>query len=228
MTPIAGNIREIRERVARAAEAAGRSPSAVRIIAVTKTKPASMIAEAFAAGLTDVGENYVQEAAGKRAALQVPLTWHMIGHLQRNKARRAVELFDVIQSVDSIELAAALQRHAANAGRTLPVLLEVNLGGEDTKSGIAPDGADRLLERLAAMDALSVRGLMTIPPPEPGEARAVFRGLRVLLDRLRCNAPPNASLEELSMGMTDDFEVAIAEGATMVRIGRAIFGERSQ
>lgn len=226
MTGVADNVQRIRDRVAAAALGCGRRPEAVRIIAVGKTKPAEMIRAVHAAGLSDIGENYVQEAAAKRGVIDLPFTWHMIGHLQRNKAKRAVELFDVVQSVDSLALAQALNRHAAELGKHLAILLEVNLGGETSKSGMNGDEVQALLEPLAQLQHLSLRGLMTIPPADPQAARRAFRQLRELRERLSAGAPANLSLHELSMGMSDDFEIAIAEGATMVRIGTAIFGER--
>jgi pyridoxal phosphate enzyme (YggS family) len=218
MIDVAANLAAVRARIARAAARAGRDPAAVRLIAVTKTKPAALVQAALAAGVTDIGENYVQEAIDKRAAAGAAACWHLIGHLQRNKAARAVETFDCIQTIDSPALAAAVARHAASAGRTMRVLVEVKLGGEASKRGVAPDDLPALLAALRGLP-LAVEGLMTVPPAgEPEAARPHFRALRELGER--------AGLRELSMGMTDDFEVAIEEGATMVRIGRAIFGAR--
>lgn len=217
MIDVAANLATVRARIARAATRAGRDPAAVRLIAVTKTKPAALVRAALEAGVTDIGENYVQEAIDKRAAVGAGC-WHLIGHLQRNKAARAVETFDCIQTIDSPALAATVARHAAAAGRTMRVLVEVKLGGEASKSGVAPDDLPALLAALR-VPQLAVEGLMTVPPAgEPETARPHFRALRELSER--------AGLRELSMGMTDDFEVAIEEGATMVRIGRAIFGAR--
>lgn len=219
MSDIAANVHAVRERIARAAARAHRDPASVRLIAVSKTKPADAVRAAMAAGVTDIGENYVQEAEAKRAAVGGGASWHLIGHLQRNKAARAAALFDCIQTVDSGALGAALSRHAAALGRTLRVLIEVRLGGEATKSGIEPEALPALLEALR-LPGLAVAGLMTVPPPgEPEAMRAHFRTLRELRDR--------AGLAELSMGMSDDFEVAVEEGATMVRVGRAIFGARA-
>ncbi len=229
MIDVAANWDRVRERAAAAARRAGRDPSAVRIVAVSKTKPVALIAAAVAAGVTDLGENYVQEAATKIPAISAPVTWHFIGHLQRNKASRAVELFDVIQTLDSAALAEALQRQAERRGRTVRVLIEVNLGGEASKTGVAPAAAEALLAAVGHHRALRVDGLMAIPPPAPSAtaARPYFRALRELRERLLPAAPTNAPLRDLSMGMSDDFEAAIEEGATMVRIGRAIFGERT-
>jgi pyridoxal phosphate enzyme (YggS family) len=230
MTDVAANWRRLRERVAAAATRAGRHPDAVRIVAVSKTKPVEMIMAAVAAGAADVGENYVQEALEKIRRIGPTVRWHMIGHLQRNKAGRAVELFDLIHTLDSVALGEALARRAEQRGRAVRVLIEVNIAGEATKSGVAPARVYELLTGLAVQRWLEIDGLMTIAPvvPSSAAARPHFRALRELLDRLRSAAPPNAPLRELSMGMTDDFEVAIEEGATIVRVGRAIFGERGQ
>ena len=190
----------------------------MRLIAVSKTKPAEAVRAAIAAGVRDIGENYVQEAMAKRAAAGDGAAWHLIGHLQRNKASRALETFDVIHTIDSLTLGEAVARLAAGRGRPARVLIEVNSGGEASKSGVSPDELPDLLARLRDPQ-LSVEGLMTIPPPGPPEsARPYFRQLRALRDA--------AGLRELSMGMSDDFEIAIEEGATMVRVGRAIFGAR--
>jgi pyridoxal phosphate enzyme (YggS family) len=216
---VAANLAAVRARIVRAAERAGRDPGSVHLIAVSKTKPAALVRAALVAGATDFGENYVQEAVAKRAEMGAGGRWHLIGHLQRNKAARAVETFDCIQTVDSAALAAALARHAAEQQRTIHVLVEVRLGGEATKSGVDPAALPALLADLRS-PALVVDGLMTVPPPGDAEAaRPHFRTLRALGER--------AGLRELSMGMSDDFEVAIEEGATMVRVGRAIFGART-
>lgn len=237
-TTVAERLARVRERIAVAAARAGRNPAAITLVAVTKTHPPALIAEALAAGATDLGENRVQEAAAKIPALAGALSprWHLIGHLQRNKARLAVELFDLVHSVDSLRLAEALARHVP-PGRRLPVLLQVNVSGEATKEGFALAGglANRAaleallpaVEGILALPSLEVRGLMTIAPlgASPEAARPTFAALRELRDELARRFPA-AWWEELSMGMTDDFEVAIAEGATIVRVGRAIFGER--
>jgi len=216
---VAANLAAVRARIARAAERAGRDPGSVHLIAVSKTKPAALVRAALAAGAMDFGENYVQEAVAKRAEVGAGGRWHLIGHLQRNKAARAVETFDCIQTVDSAALGTALARHAAEQQRTIHVLVEVRLGGEATKSGVDPEALPALLAELQS-PALVVDGLMTVPPPgDPEAARPHFRTLRALGER--------AGLRELSMGMSDDFEVAIEEGATMVRVGRAIFGART-
>ncbi len=228
MSDVAGNYERVRAQVARAAEAAGRAPQAVRIVAAAKTKPVELIEQAIRAGATDIGENYVQEAAAKIARISTPVTWHMIGHLQRNKAARALELFSVIHTLDSVALADALTRHAEQRGRAIRVLIEVNVGGEASKHGVEPDAVEPLVMALADRRWLTIEGLMAIPPPGTSaeDSRPHFRRLRELRDRLQRNAPANAPLRELSIGMSDDFVVAVEEGATMVRIGRAIFGER--
>jgi len=218
VTTVAQRLTLVRERVAQAAERSGRSPAEVTIVAVSKLFPTQAIEEAAAAGIAHIGENRVQEAAAKVSSLRhLPVTWHMIGHLQTNKAKTALELFDIIQTVDSLRLAEALSRRA---DRAIPVLLEVNVAGEASKFGLSPQEVLQTAEAIARLPHLDMRGLMTMAPlvSDPEEVRPVFRELRRLRDAL--------GLTELSMGMTDDFEVAIEEGATLVRIGRAIFGER--
>jgi pyridoxal phosphate enzyme (YggS family) len=218
---VAGNVARVQERIARAAMRAGRAPEEVLLVGVSKSVDVERIRRALAAGLPALGENRVQEAREKIGALGRPVPWHMVGHLQTNKARDAVLLFDLIHSVDRLELARELDRRAAAAGKGAEVLVQVNLAGEATKGGFAPDELKSALEALAGLSAIRVRGLMTIPPPvEHGEqARGWFRRLRELRDE--------AGLQHLSMGMSDDFEVAVEEGATMVRVGTAIFGPRA-
>lgn len=215
---IATALAAVRARIAAAAARAGRDANAVRLIAVSKTKPAEMVRAALQAGVQDIGENYVQEAVAKRAAVAEPACWHLIGHLQRNKVARALDTFDVVQTVDSAALGEAVARRAEARGRPARVLIEVNVGGEASKNGVAPDALAELLGRLRDPQ-LVVEGLMTVPPPgPPARTREYFRQLRALRDA--------AGLRELSMGMSDDFEIAIEEGSTMVRVGRAIFGDR--
>jgi PLP dependent protein len=225
MIDIAANIAHVRERVARAAERAGRLADSVRILAVSKTKAAALVSEAIRAGVDDVGENYVQEAAAKIPLVNEPARWHLIGHLQRNKVARALDLFEMIQTVDSVELADALDRRARLRGRVARVLIEVNIGGEPRKAGVSPGGLGDFVRALREYPNLRVEGLMTVPPlaPVAESARPWFSRMRRLREQL---APINPAMVELSMGMTDDFEVAVEEGATMVRIGRAIFGPR--
>ncbi len=229
MDDLVERIRQVRLRVAEAARRSGRSIDDVTIVAVTKTVPAERVALAYELGLKVFGENRVQEARAKIAILQYPLMrWHLIGHLQSNKVARAVELFDLIHSVDSIRLAEALERSAAARGKVMPVLLQVNISGEASKEGVSVDDLPALAAEALRLPHLRVQGLMTIAPytTEPEEARPVFRRLRELRDDLR-ERFPDGLWDTLSMGMTNDYEVAIEEGATMVRIGRAIFGERS-
>jgi hypothetical protein len=222
------NIAQIREEVAEAALRKGRDPSSIRLMAVTKTVDDERIREAVAVGIRLIGENYVQEAQRKIPLLEEGLEWHMIGHLQTNKSKYAVHLFQMIQSVDRLELARELDKRCGTAGLVMPVLIEVNTGDEESKSGVSTDEAVTLVAAVARLPHLSVRGLMTMPPwfSAPEEARPYFRALRVLRDRITDQGLPGVEMAELSMGMSDDFVVAVEEGATMVRIGRAIFGGR--
>ena len=228
MSAVRENILRIRERIAEAALRADRDPGGVRLMAVTKTFRDEPIREAIEAGVDIIGENYVQEAKRKIEQMGKNVEWHLIGHLQTNKAKDAVRLFDMIHSVNRLSLAEELNRRAATVGTICRVLIEVNLGGEQSKSGAAPEEAPALIRTVAAMPHLSIRGLMTMAPwyDDPEKARPCFSGLRALRDRMAAEGIPNVLLQELSMGMTDDFEVAVEEGATIVRIGRAIFGER--
>ncbi len=224
------NLESILDRIELACRRAGRSPSSVTLIGVGKTMPAEKIRQAATAGLKHIGENYVQEAREKKALLaDMDLTWHFIGHLQTNKAKAAVEIFDWIQTVDRIELAKKIDRAVSSLrNKPLPVLIEVNIGNEPTKSGVPPENIERFYDDLLAFDGLVVKGLMVIPPyfEDPEQVRPFFRKTRELLDRLRLRSRTPENLTELSMGMSHDFEVAIEEGATMVRIGTALFGER--
>jgi hypothetical protein len=229
MIDVAQNFHTVRERVARAAERAGRKADDIIIVGASKQVEVARIEQAMAAGLRHVGENYVQEAKPKVAAIGRRVTWHFIGHLQTNKARDAVRLFDVIHSLDRLELAKALNQRAAALGRVMEVFVEVNIAGEETKSGVAPDEVEALIRQAAALPHLRVRGLMTMPPPfdDPEKSRPYFRALRTLKEELTQKNISNVELSHLSMGMTADFEVAIEEGATIVRIGTGIFGPRS-
>lgn len=219
---IEANIRDVNERILRACERSLRSPDEITLVAVTKGFEATSVRAAFDLGITNFGENRVQEAEVKiaqLAELRPAITWHMVGHLQSNKAKAAVELFDIIHSVDSARLAGILN---GLAEKQLPVLLEVNVSGESTKEGFSPGEVEAAVNDVRQLPNLKLSGLMTVAPwvNEPEEVRLVFRKLRELRNTL--------GLEHLSMGMTDDFEVAIEEGATMLRIGRAIFGDRRQ
>ena len=223
------NIRQIREVIAAAARRSGRSPEAVRLMAVTKTVDDERIRKAILAGVELIGENYVQEAKRKLDTLGRTGQWHLIGHLQTNKAKAAVRLFDMIHSVDRMELARELDRHARAVGRVMEILIEINCAGEETKNGVPLSQAPDLIRALAPLENLALRGLMTMPPwfDDPEEARPYFRALRELRDRIAAEAIPGAEMRELSMGMTGDYAVAVEEGATIVRIGRGIFGARA-
>jgi hypothetical protein len=228
MSRIARNLAEARERIAAAARRAGRNPEAVRLVAVTKTVDLERLQEAVAAGQVRFGENYLQEARSKIAALGPQVEWHFIGRLQSNKAKAAAALFRLIHSVDRLSLAQALDAAAAGLGKVQDVLLQVNLAGEAAKSGVAPERAPELLEQLGRLGRLRVLGLMTMPPwlPDPEAVRPYFRALRELRDRLAARRLLPGDLPELSMGMSGDFEVAVEEGATLVRLGTVIFGAR--
>jgi PLP dependent protein len=223
----AANVEAVRRRIAAACERAGRDPASVTLVAITKTQPPEVVAEASRAGLSLFGENKVQEAKAKIPLCPGRARWHMVGHLQTNKCRDAVALFEMIQSVDSLHLAQEINSRADQAAKTLPVLLEVNAVGEASKFGYSPERLLAELSQLNALPRLEVHGLMTVPPwtPDPEKVRPVFRQLREL--KTRCEQVLGAPLPHLSMGMTGDFEVAIEEGATIVRIGTALFGARS-
>lgn len=229
MDAIARNWHDLELRIARAAERAGRQPDGVEVVAVTKTRSAEEVDAAICAGLRHVGENRVQEAAAKRPGVRGEARWHLVGSLQRNKAGGAVELFDMVQSVDSARLADALDRRAAGRGRRLDVLLQVNTSGAPQQGGLPAALVPALVVHVAALPHLRVRGLMTIADHGVGEARvrACFRQLRELAGRVEASGPPGIDLSVLSMGMSGDFELAIEEGSTMIRVGTAIFGPRS-
>jgi len=220
MLDIAANLERVRERVARAAERAGRRPDDVLLIGVSKVVEVERIRAALAAGIGALGENRVQEAKAKVAELGRPVPWHLIGHLQTNKVKDALPLFALIQSLDRLELAQELERRAAAQGRVIEALLQVNVASEASKGGFAPDAVGAALDTIGALPHVQIRGLMVIPPEaeRPEDARPWFRRLRELADK--------HGLRERSMGMSGDFEVAIEEGATMVRVGTAIFGPR--
>jgi len=222
------NARLVRERICRAAERANRSPEEVILVGATKTVGVDRIRQAIEAGVKVFGENRVQEAAPKIAQIGNEVEWHFIGHLQRNKVRDAFRLFQMVESVDSLPLALEMEEKGALLGQKMRILVEVNLGGEETKSGTSPELVLELARRMADMPHLSVEGLMSIPPffSDPEGSRPYFRTLRRLRDEVLSAGIPGIPMRELSMGMTNDFEVAIEEGATIVRIGTALFGPR--
>jgi hypothetical protein len=225
------NLASIEQRIAAACWRAGRARTDVTLIAVSKTVPAARIRQAIECGVRVLGENRVQEAAVKIGELgsAAPVAWHLIGHLQSNKVRRAVELFQAIHSLDSLKLAERVNQIAGELGRRMPVFIEVNLGGEASKSGAEAADVPPLVEQIGALSHLELRGLMAVPPfeDEAEAARPYFRQLRELRDRAQALGLAGESFRELSMGMSHDFEVAIEEGATFVRIGTAIFGARA-
>jgi len=227
--PIQKNLIAITDRIRQSAEKCGRNPETVRLVAVSKTVDVDRVQEAISAGARILGENYVQEAREKINALsRNDISWHFIGHLQSNKAKYAVRLFDLIHSVDSVKLAREIDKHAAKIAKHQRVLVQVNISGETTKSGISEEKTIHLVKEISQLANLSIKGLMTMPPffNAPDKVRPFFAALRALADRIRAEQIPNVQMDELSMGMTGDFEAAIEEGATLVRVGTAIFGER--
>lgn len=221
-------LENTKDRIRKAAESCGRDPNSIRLVVVSKTIPADIVKEAIVAGTPILGESYVQEARDKfKALVQFPVSWHFIGHLQTNKAKYAVRLFDLIHSVDSLKLARELNKQAEKVDKIQQILVQVNISAEGTKSGISAHEAPLLISEISQMKNIVVKGLMTMPPYfyQPEKVRPFFAGLRKLRDQI-VDAQPHLSLPELSMGMTGDFEVAVKEGATLVRIGTAIFGER--
>lgn len=226
---ITDNLVEIRSRIASAAARAGRGPEEVRIVAAAKGQGVKKIEEAIAAGIRIIGHNYLQEAEHESTAeLRKSVRLHMIGHLQRNKAGKAVDLFDMIETVDDARLASALHNRAEPEGKIIEVMIQVNLSGEPQKSGIPEDQVEALASAIRGLPSLRLKGLMTMPPffDDPDRARPYFARLRELRDRLMSQAILAPDMNELSMGMTGDFEVAVEEGATLVRIGTALFGPR--
>ena len=225
---IVDNVREVRDRIEAAASRAMRDPGDVRLVAITKTVEPARIIEAIEAGVTCIGENRVQEADRKFAGGLPPVEKHLVGHLQTNKVRKALPLFDMIQSVDSVRLAREISIACESTGTQIDVLVEVNTSGEETKFGLEPDETVAALEEMADLPGLKILGLMTIGAflPDPEDVRPCFRRLRELRNIIEERVIPGVSMEHLSMGMTNDYEVAIEEGATIVRVGRAIFGER--
>jgi pyridoxal phosphate enzyme (YggS family) len=228
-TVLKERLQAVKERIRNAARRCNRDPETIRLVAVSKTMSAEKVSAAIEAGVNILGENYIQEAREKIAELSnAPVSWHFIGHLQTNKAKYAVKLFDLIHSVDSFKLASELDKHAGKINKIQDILVQVNIGEEASKSGAAVRELETLIRDISPLKHISVKGLMIIPPfyNEPEKVRPYFSELRNLRDHLRHQNIPNIAMEELSMGMTGDFETAIEEGATLVRIGTAIFGER--
>ena len=228
MTGIARHLELVRQRIRTACLRCGRDPETVELVAVSKTRPPQDIAEAFRAGQIIFGENYVQELTAKMAEVQEPVQWHFIGHLQSNKVRQIAGTVSLIHSVDRLSLAQELSRQWGRLNLTCNLLVQVNVSGEATKSGATADEALALVRAVAGLPHLQVQGLMTMPPffDAPEEARPYFRELRLLAEQIRDEHIPGVAMDRLSMGMSGDFEVAIEEGATLVRVGTAIFGER--
>lgn len=223
------NLEEVKGRIAAACARAGRSPAEVTLIGVTKTKSAEVVNQGIACGITDIGENRVQELLEKYDAIQKGVKIHLIGHLQTNKVKYILDMADLIHSVDSEKLADEISRLAAAKQKTAEVLVQVNVSGEESKSGVAPERLDALLGHIARLPAIRVSGLMTIPPLDSGNmetTRGVFRALHKIFVDKQAVSYDNITMRHLSMGMSNDFEIAVEEGATMVRVGRAIFGER--
>ena len=228
-TTIGTNLQRVRERIAQAAIRAGRDPQDIQLVAVSKTMSTATVRQAIQAGATILGENYVQEARKKIEEIGHAPRWDFIGHLQSNKANYVVDLFDIIHSVDRLSLAKEINKLAAKQGKTMKILVQVNISGEEAKSGIDPEGVNALVKEIVSLPNVSVEGLMTMPPffDDPEKARPYFIALRKLRDTLREEIGEATDLKELSMGMSGDFEVAIEEGSTLVRVGTAIFGERT-
>jgi PLP dependent protein len=229
VTPVAENLARIQERVCRACARVGRDPAQVRLVGVTKTVPLDRIREGVRAGLEILGENYIQEARGKIEALaDLRVSWHFIGHLQSNKAKVAVECCDWIHTLDRESLARELDRQALKHGKRIPALIQVNIGDESTKSGVSAQGLLEFFHSVSVLEGLSVRGLMVLPPylEDPEEVRPYFKRAGELLRRLKDVARMPEEFKELSMGMSHDFEVAVEEGATFIRVGTSLFGQR--
>ncbi len=228
MGSIADNLARVKERIAEAALRSGRRPDSVKLVGVTKTVDLDRIKKAVSAGLRILGENYVQEARDKIEELRGQASWHFVGRLQTNKAKYAVKLFDLIQTVDSLKLAKELNRRAQPLGRVIPIIIQVNLAGEASKGGAHPSECISLIRQISELPNLQIQGLMTMPPffNEPEIVRPYFRQLRELSLEIAKAQLPGVEMKELSMGMSGDFEVAIEEGATLIRVGTAIFGKR--
>ena len=229
METIKKKLKKINEKIKKAALKANRSPEDIKLVAVTKTATVEQIKEAISAGVKTIGENKVQEAKGKYQVLSADIAdieWHLVGHLQTNKVKYAIEIFDLIHSVDSIKLAEEIDKRSLQFGIMTNILVEVNVSGEETKYGIKPEEVEPFLKEISEFSRIKVRGLMTIAPiaEDKEEVRPYFRKLRELSEKIENKNVKNVKMDYLSMGMTDDFEVAIEEGANMVRIGRGIFG----
>jgi len=224
------NLKIVREKISRAAERAGRDPAGIRIVAVTKTHPPEVVDQAVKAGLKDVGENKVQEFLDKEGMVKEDCRWHFVGHLQRNKVNKIIGSFELIHSLDSLKLARKINKSSLREGVVTSVLVQVNTSGEESKYGIEPDEAEELCEAVSSYEGIRVKGLMTMAPwvEDRGVIRRTFSALRMLADKIRSRKIENISMDELSMGMTDDFEIAVAEGATMLRLGRVLFGPRGR
>jgi pyridoxal phosphate enzyme (YggS family) len=222
------NLQKVKERIASACESVGRDPGEVKIVAVTKTHPAEVVREVIAAGINIIGENHVQEAEEKHSQVEAHAEWHLVGHLQRNKVRKALSIFSMIESLDSLRLASEIEKESAKLGQITPCLIEVNTSDEETKFGVAPGGLAELVTEVLKLEHIKLVGLMTLGPltEDKDRIRRSFLELRELRDRVEnifgCYLP------HLSMGMSDDFEVAVQEGATMVRLGRVLLGPRRE
>jgi len=230
MTNIRDNLTQVQRRIEEAARRAGRNPQEIKLVAVSKTIPVSLIREGIAAGIKILGENRVQEAREKIKDLGKPVQWHLVGHLQRNKVKYIFELFDMVHSVDSLALAQEIDKEGAKRNKIMPILVQVNIAGEKTKSGLSPKELIPTLKAMSPLHHVSIKGLMTLPPyfPDPEQVRPFFKELRELAHQVKQEGIEGIEMEELSMGMSHDFSIAIEEGATMVRIGTAIFGPREQ
>jgi len=228
MNTIYENVNNIRSIISRQAALAGRNAAEITLVAVTKTVAPERIQDALSAGVTDIGENKVQEALTKNTRLGTAAHWHLIGHLQSNKAKAAVQLFELIHSVDSLKLAEAIDKEAGKIGKKQRILIEVNVSGEESKFGCSPEAVIELVRSASRGNNLQIEGLMTMAPftADKDRIHSVFRGLRELKERINSEQIPNVVMKHLSMGMSQDFEIAIAEGATLVRVGTAIFGGR--
>jgi pyridoxal phosphate enzyme (YggS family) len=229
MIDVAGNYRTVVSRIKEASARVGRDARGVKLLAAAKSQSVDAVRAAISAGVTLIGENYVQEAQAKKDQIPSPVEWHMIGHLQRNKARAAVDLFDVIETLDSLTLARELDKEGERRSKRVRTLVEINLAGEESKSGIAKNQVKNLLDEVGKLAHVAVEGLMTVPPfrENPEGVRHYFRELCELREELTNLRVPNVRLKELSMGMTHDYAIAIEEGATIVRIGTGLFGPRS-